>query len=79
MNLGGGSTPEGLEEFVTVTSDFYHDLGPYYRALPMPGSHIFVCCVACSYVERRHHGNPMPTVRLCTATRLAISAFMLCT
>jgi hypothetical protein len=33
MNLGGGSTPEGLEEFVTVTSDFYHDLGPYYRAL----------------------------------------------
>ena len=32
MNLGG-SAPEELAEFVTVTSDFYPDLGLYYRAL----------------------------------------------
>jgi hypothetical protein len=32
-NLGGGSTPEELAEFITVTSDFYPDLGRYYRAL----------------------------------------------
>jgi hypothetical protein len=32
MNLRD-SAPEELEEFVTVTSDFYPDLGPYYRAL----------------------------------------------
>jgi hypothetical protein len=33
MNLRGESTPEGLEEFVTVAWDFYHDLGSYYHAL----------------------------------------------
>jgi hypothetical protein len=32
-NLGGGSTPEELAELITVTSDFYPDLGRYYRAL----------------------------------------------
>ena len=32
MNLRD-SAPEELAEFVTVTSDFYPDLGPYYRAL----------------------------------------------
>jgi hypothetical protein len=31
MNLGG-STPTELAEFITVTSDFYSDLGHYYRA-----------------------------------------------
>jgi hypothetical protein len=32
-NLGGGSTPEELAEFISVTSDFYPDLRCYYRAL----------------------------------------------
>jgi hypothetical protein len=32
MNLSG-STPAELAEFITVTSDFYPDLGRYYRAL----------------------------------------------
>jgi len=27
------STPAELSTFITVTSDFYADLGPYYRAL----------------------------------------------
>ena len=33
MNMGGGSTPAALGAFITVTSDFYADLDPYYRAL----------------------------------------------
>ncbi len=32
-NMGGGSTPSALATFITVTSDFYADLRPYYRAL----------------------------------------------
>jgi hypothetical protein len=32
MNLGG-STPAELAEFITVSSDFYPDVGRYYRAL----------------------------------------------
>jgi hypothetical protein len=32
MNLGGSALEE-LGEFVTVTSDFYPELGRYYRAL----------------------------------------------
>jgi hypothetical protein len=32
MNLRDSATAE-LEEFVSVTSDFYPDLGRYYRAL----------------------------------------------
>jgi hypothetical protein len=33
MNIGGGSTATQLATFITVTSDFYAGLGPYYRAL----------------------------------------------
>jgi hypothetical protein len=33
MNVRGGSTPTEFATFITVTSDFYADLGPYYRAL----------------------------------------------
>ena len=33
MNMSGGSTQAELAAFITVTSDFYADLGPYYRAL----------------------------------------------
>jgi hypothetical protein len=32
MNTRGSATAE-LATFITVTSDFYADLGPYYRAL----------------------------------------------
>jgi len=31
-NMSGGSTPTALATFITVTSDFYADLEPYYRA-----------------------------------------------
>jgi hypothetical protein len=33
MNLEGGSTPVELAEFITVNSDFYPNLGRYYRVL----------------------------------------------
>ena len=33
MNTGRGSKPADLATFITVTSDFYAALGPYYRAL----------------------------------------------
>jgi hypothetical protein len=33
MNMRGASTPAEVAAFITVTSDFYPDLGPYYRAL----------------------------------------------
>ena len=33
MNMRDASTPSDLATFITVTSDFYPDLGPYYRAL----------------------------------------------
>jgi hypothetical protein len=33
MNMRGASTPAELAAFINMTSDFYPDLGPYYRAL----------------------------------------------
>ncbi len=33
MNVRDASTPAELATFITVTSDFYAELGPYYRAL----------------------------------------------
>ena len=32
MNMRDASAAAGLATFITVTSDFYADLGPYYRA-----------------------------------------------
>jgi hypothetical protein len=32
-NRRGGTTPKELAEFISVTSDFYPDIRPYYRAL----------------------------------------------
>ena len=33
MNTGGGSAAVHLATFITVSSDFYADLGPYYRTM----------------------------------------------